>query len=335
MTDLNLWNKKSIDSPPFITLEYTKQEYEKLFKNTTFNVLFTNQLELLNRLFSTSKNQFLEEKSILDKLIYKNWNALRKEKSLQNMRKLKRILNSFVDLKLDSLIETISMLSNKSVPNQTNVCIPSRGVYEYLLVRLFASFNLLQYSVDLIRSKIFFYLIKQIKNAVFLSNNIVYMSTIARLYCFIRKYKQQICFLYNSLREYIELFKSSQVKWSEEFSLDQFPEKLVDKPSEIEFDLNKLVVENDLITRPIEMMEKNQIETSFPLEMDLGEKIEREEVILEDFNEKYRKEFLENVKIILLNSSDSIDLKLIKKKLSTYFKRTLKKRIRIIHSFVF
>ena len=59
--------------------------------------------------------------------------------------------------------------------------------------------------------------------AVFLPNNILFLSIVARIFCILKKYKELIVFVYNCLRESINLFKSTSIKWHQEFNVDQLP----------------------------------------------------------------------------------------------------------------
>jgi hypothetical protein len=146
------------------------------------------------------------------------------------MRKLKRALNVFLDIKLEDLLETISQTCktikldqafNKKYENTKS--LPSKELLEFLLVRLLSSYKLLDYGINLIKTNILYYIIKLIKNAIYLTNNILFMSIIARVYCLFKKYKQQISYVYNSLREYIDLFKSTSIKWSDSFDIEVLP----------------------------------------------------------------------------------------------------------------
>ncbi|CAF0710235.1 unnamed protein product [Brachionus calyciflorus] len=332
-----LWNLKRVDSPPFVTFEYSSKEYQMQFGNTTFDILFKNHLEKLHNLFEMSRNLFHDEKQILEKLIYKNWNSLRKEKSLQYMKKLKKLLNNFVCLKLDCFIETINFTNriNNNSKSLIKVILPSREVYEYLLVRLLGAFRLMESAIDLIRNKINYYLIKQIKNGVFLSNNILFLSNSARLYCLIKKYQEQIRFVYNTLREYINLFKSTSVKWSEEFLVDELPlNLLIENVShqEIESDKKLELVNHEMENYNVKINDsliKNDV-----IEQDLGEVLDRDTLEQsnkksqknklkkdKDLNQNERKLFMKKLKIFMEFSNDENDKfrlklkKFIKKKL--------------------
>ena len=215
INDSVIWNQKNLDSPPLVTFDYPLSEYNKLFKDTNFNLIFFDHVEKTINLFNKSKILFLNEKSLLEKIIYKNWNPLRKENSLKLMKQLKRIINSFIDLKLDSLLVNIKETSQtrdqtflKNITNNKLIkTLPSREIFEYFLVRLVSSHQLLEYGMNLIKSNILIHIMKSIKNAIYLPNNILFMSNLSRLYCFLKKYNQMIILIYNNLRDYINFIK--------------------------------------------------------------------------------------------------------------------------------
>ena len=280
INDSVIWNQKNLDSPPLVTFDYPLSEYNKLFKDTNFNLIFFDHVEKTINLFNKSKILFLNEKSLLEKIIYKNWNPLRKENSLKLMKQLKRIINSFIDLKLDSLLVNIKETSQtrdqtflKNITNNKLIkTLPSREIFEYFLVRLVSSHQLLEYGMNLIKSNILIHIMKSIKNAIYLPNNILFMSNLSRLYCFLKKYNQMIILIYNNLRDYINLFKSTSIKWSKSFNLDELPShlsdnKLKNKKDVNNFNSNECII--DIINQPNFMVKNDLVE-------DLGEKIDRD-----------------------------------------------------------
>jgi hypothetical protein len=333
-TDSNIWNLKQINSPPLVTFDYSLAEYNKSFSQTNFNLLFYDQLEQMLSLLTTNNSElFLQEKSILNKIIYKNWNPLRKEKTLKLMRLLKRLINSFVDLKLESLLSNIKEISEmRDYSRNTTLklikTLPSREIFEFLLVRLNSAFKILDYSLNLIRTKILVSLIKSIKNGIYLSNNILFMSCLSRLYCFLRKYKSTTTFVYNSLRDFIHLFKSTSIKWSLEFNLNDLPDKL-DTSSTQDQTLNHI---DNL---QIQLSEQVKINNK-TLNDDLGEKIDREQFIQTTFNSNQRdfkseqlnkkicKKFVKFACICYKKKTNSFKFKIFRKKIDRFLKKFLK-----------
>ena len=214
----SIWNLKCLNGPPLVTFEYSLAEYEFLFATTNYHIMFEQHSNRLMCLLSTSRSTFETEKSLLEKVIYKNWNALRKEKAMQSMRRLKKVLTSFEAIKLTNLISSM-----KDLTCTTGRSLPSREYLEYFLVRLYAAFKLSEFALTLITQQIFFNLVKSIQMAVFLPNNILFLSIVARIFCLVKKYKESIVFVYNSLRESVGLFKSTSIKWHQEFHVDQLP----------------------------------------------------------------------------------------------------------------
>ncbi|RNA11833.1 ABC transporter F family member 4-like [Brachionus plicatilis] len=325
-SDLNLWNLKKVDPPPFVTLDYTKKEFDYLFQATTFSVLFKNHLEKLKILLDSGERYFLSEKQILEKIIFKNWNSLRKEKSFQFMKKLKSLLNNFVDLKFSNLIETINVMTrsvNEPEVKMSKISLPSKEVFEYFLLRLHTVLVLFDHAIFLIRDKIYFYIIKYIKNGIFLSNNLLYMSNTARIYCIIKKYHVQTKFLYNNLREHISLFKSTSIKWSESFNIEDLPTEIKEEHT----NFNNHVLEKN--ATDFEKFVNLSVNSD---DQDLGELIDRDSIEpLSKFKNrkpkkkpcsKNRKILFKKI-ILFVTSSDGINE--IKSKFKRFIKIKLKK----------
>ena len=269
----DLWNLKRLEPPPFVTFEYTNNELETRFANKN-HFIFNDYLNKLYNLLESSEVFMSNEKHVLEKLIYKNWNPLRKEKSLQFMRKLKTILGSFEDMKLSSLARDFKDLKKpRTQAGKELRSVPSKELHEYFLVRLLAAFNLLNHAVNLIRDKIFVYLSALIQSGIYLPNNLLFLSVVARIFCLFKKYAQLIVLTYNNLREYVGLFKSTNIIWSSMFELDKLPLKIninlennESKVVNLEKKLDQLVLLDNVLQE-----EKNE-ELYFE---DIGEKIDR------------------------------------------------------------
>ncbi len=185
------WNLKCLDGPPVVTFDYSSEEYEARFRFNNFHVLFEQHLQKLISLMETSSSIFLTEKSLLEKLIYKNWNALRKEKSMQSMQRLKRMLATFENLKFIELLKQLDGLTARSRQTQFSSSkfrsLPSREVFEHFLARVYGAYRMFKFMLSLIREKIFFFLVKSIQMAVFMPNNLIFLGTVSRIYCLLKK----------------------------------------------------------------------------------------------------------------------------------------------------
>lgn len=210
--DINVWNLKNLVSPPFKIIHYSKSQYECVFGSTNFHLMFADRARELIRLYEKSRDPLQQEKSILESLIYKNWNTLRNERSMQTMKKIKRLLVKLNEMSIDKLTDTIvRLLSNNKKTSQTNgkLGLPSREVMQYFLLRLFATYRLLSFGTRLVRFKLEPDLLRQMSNNVFLANNLLYTSAVSRIFCILECYQRSIVLLYNCLREYVDLFESS------------------------------------------------------------------------------------------------------------------------------
>jgi hypothetical protein len=309
-----IWNFKSLDQPPVVAFDYSPNEYNLLLKNSNFEPLFNQNLQKLTNLLAKSKSLFQNEKFYLEKIIFKNWNALRKEKSLQLMRKLKGILNSFEQLKLDILLANVGEILNRN--NRNIKFLPSKEYFEFLLVRLLSAYKLLDYGQVLIKAKILFYIVKNIKHAIFLSNNILFLSIISRIYCLFKCYQQQTAFLYNILKENICLFKATTIKWSENFLVDRLPISLTSQKYK-----KNVSEESKKLTKP-EIQFENEVNK---MEQDIGEVILRDDSPMDKKLDKvdYSKSFFKKFKLFL--KEKNFNLKVFKLNFSKYIKRQVKR----------
>lgn len=213
--DINMWNLKNLVSPSFKIIHYSKSQYDRVFGSTNFHLMFADRARELIRLYEKSRDPLQQEKSILESLIYKNWNTLRNERSMQTMKKIKRLLVKLNEMSIDKLTDTIlRLLSNNKKTSQTDgkLSLPTREVMQYYLLRLFATYRLLSYGTRLVRFKLEPDLLRQMSNNVFLANNLLYTSAISRIYCIFECYQRSIVLLYNCLREYVGLFDSSNIE---------------------------------------------------------------------------------------------------------------------------
>ena len=335
ISDDTIWNLKSLDQPPIVKFDYTPAEYNNLFAQTNFSLLFSAELDKLIHILNQSESVFLNEKYLLDKIIYKNWNPLRKEKTLQLMRKLKRALNLFIEIKLNDLLETIAQISKAKQLDifKNSKSLPSKELLEFLLVRLLSSYKLLDHGMTLIKTNILYYIIKLIKNAIYLTNNILFMSIISRVYCLFKKYKQHISYVYNSLREYINLFKATSIKWSDRFNIESLPLSLAPVSHDDGDDLKFQDVVKKFESKVNGVSNGDQVKVEEKVEClefeDYGQIIDRNAFSgavngdeHKSLNEKFYKKFEVLIKLSLAQekNSNEFKLKLFKKKFQKYVK---------------
>lgn len=193
-TNTDPWNHKFIDGPPIVTFDYSPTEYDVRFAKTSCLVILQQHLQKLLGLIEINRPLFVTERTLLEKLIYKNWNSLRKEKAMQSLRRLRMVLNSFEQMNFISVLKTMGDLlasAEKPLysidPEASKKSLPSREVFEHFTVRLYGVFRLLEFAQQLIRDHIFFNIVKSIQMAVFLPNNLLFLGTISRLYSMIKK----------------------------------------------------------------------------------------------------------------------------------------------------
>jgi hypothetical protein len=322
VNDTFLWNLKELEKfrPPTVTFKYTHTEYTK----TTVDFIETFRELVCQILNFDEKNQTIltSELHIFDKILYKNWNCLRKEKAVQLMRRLKNLLYKYETIKIKELCNNILALSMSDANSAT---LASKELYEYMMVKLYSALRLIDYSLAQIRSPIAFGIIKSMQNALYLANNILFMSIIARIYALLKLYKQNIEKLYVFVRVSLCLLKGTGIKWSINYSLDDYP-----------FCLSASIIQ------PNQVIQTNQLHSSFllfksnKLEEDVGELIQRDNEKLIGYDneietqipfKKWRDSFIVKVSRLANKSirkqNKKINRKLFAKKLRILIRRQI------------
>jgi hypothetical protein len=285
--DLIIWNMKTLEQPSVVSMNYTSTEYQKIIN---FNSKLYKQCKDLENNLIKNNNAFLCEKSIIDKIFYKNFNTLRKEKSIHYIRKLKRLLKSFDELKTESLIISLQELTKNSENDENNglFLLPPKESFEFIFIRLFSLLKVSMFVIRLIKRNIFPMVIKSTKNCIFLSNNILFFGAVSRVYAILKnEYIRHLTQVYVSLKDGINLFKSTDIDRLDTCVLDfqMFS-------THLEYDESKSI--NNQNTKQITSPEHIGMELSN--EQDLGECINRESTtlnytdeIIESFSKAKRK----------------------------------------------
>jgi hypothetical protein len=218
LSDQVIWNTKKIEQPMFKTVAYTKIEYQNVFNIKSILINICKDLKIV---LTNHKQSLLFEQNIMSKMIYKNFNTLRKDKAFQSVKKLQRLLKSFQELEIEMVIKSI-MPINENERIDGLFYLPPREFFEFILTKLFSALKILKFIKLFIKSLIFFNLINSTKNSIFLSNNILFLSTISRIYFVKNEYLKHLHNVYIFIKDKIFVFKSTNYNWSEKFDLNLF-----------------------------------------------------------------------------------------------------------------
>lgn len=211
----NLYMSKIIDQtmPSIIRLEYRNQNEINQLKelNQHLKTLF-NKLDYYKKPFNI-------EIDLLNKFIVKNQNALRKEISVNLLKKLKKLLSSYKLANLEGVLGNLN--DNSGVKNAVQYYL-SAEYYEYLLVKLYSTIHLLDVSLSLCKT-INKYIFERICNAIYMPNNIIFKSLVSRIYTIIKCITVHIISGYNCLRKNLSNIKKTNLVWSTWFNVDDYP----------------------------------------------------------------------------------------------------------------
>jgi hypothetical protein len=334
-----IWNLKHIDQPSFISINHSKDEYSSLEKKLGIDLLNINNgpIDTWSKSIDLSYKLLVKEKYIIDKIIYKSSNTLSKEKSIQAMRKLKRVLKNLLDLDLDNIFNNIKSLS-KSIENAAKstplICLPSREIFEYFFTRVYSAYQLVFYSLKLIKHDAFTNVYRSVRNAVFLPNNILFLSTFSRVYSICSKFRTDLAEIYDFLRLNLTNFKSTNnPDWSKDFDLEKFPLKLspnifmngcdqkekVDSKTELISEINMSI--GGLLNNYEDVGDFIQREEEF--------KIEQTVISQPVVKSNFEKTFFRKIRLFLTDSltENKFNRKFFKKKLKSYFKKKQSKNL--------
>lgn len=244
--DTSEWNSQTLSAPSFIAVDFSKVEYENLLKTTNFQSIFYDHAKELIQLFEKYQPFLNHEKQVLTSLLYKSWNTMRNQRSIQNMKKVKSLLNKLSGLcicKLTDVIIRLFTFQNK-IETKVNISLPSREIIKFYLLRLFASYRLISYGIYLIRFKIVPDLCNKIRKNIFIVNNLLFVGVVSRIYCLIRRFQISIVYLYNCLKNNVLLFKSAfEHLQTSEADFDNLPIRLK-VPKMTQMDILKEVKES-------------------------------------------------------------------------------------------
>jgi hypothetical protein len=317
-SDKDKWNLKILNQDKSPPLNYNQHENNIL---NDFKVKLCNQYKNLEDLIMQNNNFFIE-KNILNKIIYKNFNIFRKEKNIQYLKKLMRLLDNLNAFDLSNLFKNVKF-------TEEMLCFPSKEFFDFVITKLCASLKIVDCSIKLIKDKLFQAVVKSIKNCIFLPNNVLFLSIISRLYVIIKDYRSSLSHLYLNLKETINILKSINKDWAVSFKFPFLKCFSDSKNAEDILTIQKTLKENST----------NGILANGD---DLGELINREESHLNSGiqgkikninlnSSSDRKKYIRNIanKIIMCNSFfiEKKPTKIIKKLLKCKFKHFLRKNL--------
>jgi len=101
------------------------------------------------------------------------------------------MLATFENLKFIELLKQLDGLTARTKQSQFSSSkfrlLPSREIFEHFLARVYGAYRMFKFMLSLIREKIFFFLVKSIQMAVFMPNNLIFLGTVSRIYCLLKK----------------------------------------------------------------------------------------------------------------------------------------------------
>jgi hypothetical protein len=302
----DLWNLATLEPPPMVRLQYSKQTE---MCQIIVNQCLVKQFDLLESLFNKYDKKFEFERLLLEKIIYKNWNCMRKETTLKIMKILLKAIKKHDSLQLKSLLTKFR--TDQADYHKLNIHFVTRELHEYLLVRVYSSHKIVGYACELC---VFLYKViaERLSNAIYLPNNLVFLSTVSRIYAILKKFDQSYIQTYNSIRSNIDSVKKTDINWNDGFDIGVYP----------------LVIEcpaNDTI--PLEIMPTQQPAVEHD-QNDFGEVIRREEpfaasaqisssTFVDECESKWKRHLFKFLKKISKRKSKKV------KSISKYLKRRL------------
>ncbi|XP_064120274.1 uncharacterized protein LOC135224881 [Macrobrachium nipponense] len=207
------WNRVNIAAPPFTTLLYSWNEDSEVLRN--YLPIWKESFSCLNTFYNKGQySNFFNECSILNGLTLFH-KRHRKEKFYNLLLKIRKCVGR---LKKGQIFRTVSKIL-QMVPvyenREGNVRLPTRQLFEYLLIRIFGIFQLLL-TIDDLCLAVGKILIGNLKRGYDYKAALAFLPAVARLRVLTLYYAQHLAYLYD------EVFPTLQyLKGRPRFSLSQ------------------------------------------------------------------------------------------------------------------
>ncbi|XP_064622184.1 uncharacterized protein LOC135484537 [Lineus longissimus] len=195
-----LWNKRTLPPPPTLTYAASKD-----VNTTRFLAHMSTAMGTLKQSSALSN-----EYAVLDRLLYKFNNQLRKEKVIQTMKMIKQALKRIAEMDMKAEFE--KFYDSKQRTDGLKIDLPSKQMLQYLLVRLMGYAKLL-IRVGHCCQEAYIYCMQKLGRGDLVRQMLLFASVTSRLWVLSQALGLHAISWYKDLYGYLEILEGPQVDW--------------------------------------------------------------------------------------------------------------------------
>ncbi|XP_037793588.1 uncharacterized protein LOC119589085 [Penaeus monodon] len=205
---MDVWNKRQIPRPPEYTLKYTAEE----IREKSFDVCLQALLEAILCGHAALNHYevigcWKREAAILSTTLHQEIRH-RKDKYFRILRKVNKTIQRWDELKIDEYLSVLQSLTPNVPDWNKSVRVPSKQMYEYLLVRVFGGFRLLLCIEGYCREAAG-YLVMKMKTGYFFNIASAFIATVARIRALSLDLAGQLAELYDAIYPLLDNLKGT------------------------------------------------------------------------------------------------------------------------------
>ncbi|XP_042237756.1 uncharacterized protein LOC121876607 isoform X1 [Homarus americanus] len=207
---MEVWNKREISRPPDYSIKYTQEER----RLDNFDVCAQSLLEgvLCGHavLCDTEVSGcFQREAAILTATLFQNGRH-RTEKFYRVLKRVEKCSERWKELNLRENLDNLRQMMPTIPPAQRPIRMPSKQMFEYLLIRVLGGFHLLL-SLDGYCREASGYLMSKISSGHFFSTAMVFLANVARIRALALDLSGQLAKLYDDIFPWVQQLKGGSV----------------------------------------------------------------------------------------------------------------------------
>lgn len=205
---MEVWNKRDLPRPPIYTIEYTGKER----RESNFDVCVQSLLEgiLCGHAVLCDEEVsgcFFREVAILTVSLFQNGRH-RSEKFYKALKKVEKCSERWKELNFEKILDDIRQLMPAISPSHRSLRMPSKQMFEYLLIKILGGFHLLLHMDGYCREAAG-YLMSKISSGHFFSTAMAFLANVARLRVLVLDLSGQLAKLYDDIFPWIQQLKNS------------------------------------------------------------------------------------------------------------------------------
>ncbi|ROT73739.1 hypothetical protein C7M84_007806 [Penaeus vannamei] len=220
---MDVWNKREIPRPPEYTLKYSAEE----IREKNFDVCLQALLEAILCGHAALNHYevigcWRREAAILSATLHQEIRH-RKDKYFRILRKVNKTVQRWDELKIDEYLSILQSSTPKVPDWNKSVRVPSKQMYEYLLVRVFGGFRLLLCIEGYCREAAG-YLVMKIRTGYFFNIASALLANVARIRALALDLAGQLAELYDAIYPLLDNLKGTSA--SSLFEKKDYPSSL-------------------------------------------------------------------------------------------------------------